>query len=62
MDADLTPEQQEFVDQYNLILNRLKNVQLNIEKLKLEADEAILALNRLRLKERELFPDNKETI
>ena len=57
MDVHLTPEQKKFVEKYNLILNRLNDIQLNIEKLKLEADEAILALNRLRQEERDLFPD-----
>lgn len=57
MDVNLTPEQEVFVEKYNLILNRLNGIQLNIEKLKLEADEAILALNRLRQEERDLFPE-----
>lgn len=57
MDVNLTPEQKVFVEKYNLILNRLNGIQLNIEKLKLEADEAILALNRLRQEERDLFPE-----
>jgi|SaaInl1SG_22_DNA_1037389.scaffolds.fasta_scaffold13607_3 hypothetical protein len=62
MDVKLTAEQREFVDQYNTILNRLHDIQSNIDKLKKEADEAILALNQLRHKEQQLFPDNKETI
>ncbi|MDC0008916.1 hypothetical protein OAE73_00990 [bacterium] len=57
MDVNLTPEQKVFVEKYNLILNRLNDIQLNIGKLKLEADEAILALNRLRQEERDLFPE-----
>lgn len=57
MDVKLTAEQKVFVEKYNLILNRLNGIQLNIEKLKLEADEAILALNRLRQEERDLFPE-----
>lgn len=62
MDVKLTAEQKEFVDQYNIILNRLHDIQSNIDKLKKEADEAILALNQLRRKEQQLFPDNEETI
>jgi hypothetical protein len=62
MDVKLTAEQKEFVDQYNTILNRLHDIQSNIDKLKKEADEAILALNQLRRKEQQLFPDNEETI
>jgi hypothetical protein len=62
MDVKLTAEQKEFVDQYNVILNRLHDIQSNINKLKKEADEAILALNQLRRKEQQLFPDNEETI
>lgn len=62
MDVKLTAEQKEFVDQYNTILNRLHNIQSNIDKLKKEADEAILALNQLRRKEQQVFPDNEETI
>jgi len=62
MDIKLTAEQKEFVDQYNTILNRLHDIQSNIDKLKKEADEAILALNQLRRKEQQLFPDNEETI
>ena len=56
MDIKLTAEQKEFVDQYNTILNRLHDIQSNIDKLKKEADEAILALNQLRRKEQQLFP------
>lgn len=62
MDVKLTAEQKEFVDQYNTILNRLRDIQSNIDKLKKEADEAILALNQLRRKEQQMFPDNEETI
>lgn len=62
MDVKLTAEQKEFVDQYNTILNRLHDIQSNIDKLKKEAEEAILALNQLRRKEQQLFPDNEETI
>lgn len=62
MDVKLTAEQKEFVDQYNTILNRLRDIQSNIDKLKKEADEAILALNQLRRKEQQVFPDNEETI
>lgn len=58
MDVHLTPEQKVFVEKYNSILNRLNDIQVNIEKLKLEADEAILALNRLRQEERDLFPED----
>lgn len=58
MDVHLTPEQKVFVEKYNSILNRLDEIQLNIQKLKLEADEAILALNRLRQEERDLFPED----
>jgi len=62
MDVKLTAEQKEFVDQYNTILNRLHDIQSNIDKLKKEAEEAILALNQLRHKEQQMFPDNEETI
>lgn len=62
MDVKLTAEQKEFVDQYNTILNRLHDIQSNIDKLKKEAEEAILALNQLRRKEQQMFPDNEETI
>lgn len=62
MDVKLTAEQKEFVDQYNTILNRLHDIQSNIDKLKKEAEEAILALNQLRRKEQQMFPDSEETI
>ena len=59
MEVNLTPEQQEYVDSYNKILNRLSDIQLRIDDLKKEADETVLALNQLRRKEQLMFPENE---
>lgn len=63
MEVKLTPEQQEYVDAYNAVLNRINGIQLKIDKLKDEASEAVLELNRLRHEERLMFPpdDTEET-
>lgn len=63
MDIELTPEQQDFVDAYNKVLNRINGIQLKIDKLKDEASEAVLELNRLRREEQLMFPpdDTEET-
>jgi hypothetical protein len=63
MEVNLTPEQQEYVDAYNAVLNRINGIQLKIDKLKDEASEAVLELNRLRHEERLMFPpdDTEET-
>tara|TARA_Y100000389_G_scaffold143591_1_gene141860 strand:- start:384 stop:581 length:198 start_codon:yes stop_codon:yes gene_type:complete len=58
MDIKLTPKQQEYVDAYNAILNRINGIQLNIDKLKDEAAEALTELNRLRREEQLMFPEN----
>ncbi len=58
MDIKLTPKQQEYVDAYNAILNRINGIQLNIDKLKEEAAEALTELNRLRREEQLMFPEN----
>lgn len=58
MDIKLTPKQQEYVDAYNAILNRINGIQLNIDKLKDEAAEALAELNRLRREEQLMFPEN----
>jgi hypothetical protein len=57
MEVNLTPEQQEYVDAYNLILNRLSSIQERIIALKEEADTTVAELNELRLREREAFPE-----
>ena len=63
MEVNLTPEQQDFVDAYNKVLNRINGIQLKIDKLKDEASEAVLELNRLRHEEQLMFPpdDTEET-
>jgi predicted ATP-grasp superfamily ATP-dependent carboligase len=63
MDIELTPEQQDFVDAYNKVLNRINGIQLKIDKLKNEASEAVLELNKLRREEQLMFPpdDTEET-
>ena len=63
MDIELTPEQQDFVDAYNKVLNRINCIQLKIDKLKNEASEAVLELNKLRREEQLMFPpdDTEET-
>lgn len=58
MDIKLTPKQQEYVDAYNAILNRINGIQLKIDKLKDEAAEALTELNRLRREEQLMFPEN----
>jgi predicted ATP-grasp superfamily ATP-dependent carboligase len=58
MDIKLTPKQQEYVDAYNVILNRINGIQLKIDKLKDEAAEALTELNRLRREEQLMFPEN----
>ena len=58
MDIKLTPKQQEYVDAYNEILNRINGIQLKIDKLKDEAAEALTELNRLRREEQLMFPEN----
>jgi len=58
MDIKLTPKQQEYVDAYNVILNRINGIQLKIDKLKDEAAEALAELNRLRREEQLMFPEN----
>ena len=57
MEVNLTPEQQEYVDAYNIILNRLASVQERIQALKEEADATIEELDELRLRERAAFPE-----
>lgn len=59
MEVNLTPEQQEYVDAYNKILNRLSDIQLKIDDLKKEADEAVYALNTLRREEAIRFPESE---
>jgi len=59
MEANLTPEQQAYVDEYNLILNKLSKIQNGIDDLKKEADQAVLELNTLRAREREAFPEQQ---
>ena len=58
MDIKLTKKQQEHVDAYNVILNRINGIQLKIDKLKDEAAEALAELNRLRREEQLMFPEN----
>jgi len=58
MNIKLTPKQQEYVDAYNAILNRINGIQLKIDKLKDEAAEALTELNRLRREEQLMFPEN----
>ena len=57
MEVNLTPEQQEYVDAYNIILNRLSDIQERILALKEEADISIEELKVLRLQEHEAFPE-----
>jgi len=57
MDIKLTPQQQEYVDAYNIILNKLANVQERIASLEEEASVSIEELKQLRLKERDAFPE-----
>jgi len=57
MEVNLTTEQQEYVDEYTLILNRLSSIQERIIALKEEADTTVAELNELRLREREAFPE-----
>jgi hypothetical protein len=57
MDETLTIEQQAFVDSYNIVLTKLSNIQERILTLKKEAEEAVLELNELRLREKEFFPE-----
>lgn len=58
MNIKLTPKQQEYVDAYNAILNRINGIQSKIDKLKDEAAEALTELNRLRREEQLMFPEN----
>jgi len=57
MEVNLTPEQREYVDAYNILLNSLSDIQERILALKEEADISIEELKVLRLKEHEAFPE-----
>jgi len=50
MEVNLTPEQREYVDAYNILLNSLSDIQERILALKEEADISIEELKVLRLK------------
>ena len=60
MEINLTEEQQQFVDSYNKILNRLEVIQSKINELEIEAAETIEELNNLRARERESLPDGQD--
>jgi len=60
MNVNLTPEQYEYVQAYNRILNKLSNIQTRIDELQKEAKETIAELNNLRTIERDMFPEGNE--
>jgi hypothetical protein len=60
MEINLTEEQQQFVDSYNKILNRLEVIQSKINELEIEAAETIEELNNLRARERESSPEGQD--
>lgn len=60
MEINLTEEQQQFVDSYNKILNRLEVIQSKINELEIEAAETIEELNSLRARERESLPEGQD--
>ena len=60
MEINLTEEQQQFVDSYNKILNRLEVIQSKINELEIEAAETLEELNNLRARERESSPEGQD--
>ena len=59
MDVNLTKDQKVFVEEYQRILNKLADIQFQVDDLQVEAKKYIKELNDLREKERSLFPDQE---
>jgi|TARA_B110000483_G_C17856094_1_gene412279 predicted ATP-grasp superfamily ATP-dependent carboligase len=59
MEANLTKDQKIFVESYQRILNKLADIQFQVDDLQIEAKKYIKELNDLREEERALFPDQE---
>lgn len=62
MEVQLTERQQEYVLEYQRILNRLTDIQVQVTNLGEESNKLLEDLKALRAQEKEEFPDEDQVL